>query len=127
VTIAFEVPAALDARALLVDVPRGLTREADLFDWYARMLSFPGWFGANWNALDECLYDLAGHLDLSVVVLRHAELPALAPEKQATYLGVLQGPGAGCLDTGGRVVEIVAVFPPSLAAEIRDLLNVRDP
>ena len=45
--------------------------EVDVFGAMARALAFPDWFGANWDALEDCLGDLswrtaAGH----VLVLR---------------------------------------------------------
>ena len=64
-----------------------------LFEELARSLSFPGYFGRNWDALDECLADLAW-LDIEEVLLifRHAEdLLGAAPGERAILLQILAG------------------------------------
>ena len=39
---------------LIIDGKKCKT-EQDLFKEYATVLSFPSWFGKNWNAFDECI------------------------------------------------------------------------
>jgi hypothetical protein len=57
---------------------RELGEPASLFATFARELSFPGYFGHNWDALVDCLRDWHGHgadtKDLAVVIDRADEL-----------------------------------------------------
>ncbi|MFG1654517.1 barstar family protein [Micromonospora sp. NPDC049275] len=48
-----------------------LRQPASLFAAFARELSFPGYFGHNWDALVDCLHDWHGHdaADQTLVVL----------------------------------------------------------
>lgn len=38
---------------------RGCQERAEVFDRFAAALGFPSWFGANWDALADCLNDLS--------------------------------------------------------------------
>ncbi|MGH8686494.1 MAG: barstar family protein [Burkholderiales bacterium] len=67
--------------ATRIDVARiDLTGAADaaaLFERIARALAFPDWFGANWDALEDCLCDLSwrpgeGHV---LLFTGHENLP----------------------------------------------------
>jgi hypothetical protein len=44
--------------ALHVEELRPVRSEADLLDALATAMEFPDYFGANWDAVDECLRDL---------------------------------------------------------------------
>lgn len=48
--------------------------QEDLFLEMAQALSFPDYFGANWDALDECLHDLSWWDGPVVVILDNAKL-----------------------------------------------------
>jgi hypothetical protein len=58
-----------------------LREPASLFAAFARGLSFPGYFGHNWDALVDCLYDWHGHgadtRDLAVLIDGADELAAV--------------------------------------------------
>lgn len=56
-----------------------------LFDAYAQALSFPDWFGRNWDALWDMLADLEW-LDGHAVAIVHESLPRLEPDVLAFYL-----------------------------------------
>lgn len=58
----------------------------------ARALHFPTWYGANWDALADCLADLPGsEAGACLLILRHAEvLQTSSPEAFAMLLDVLQ-------------------------------------
>ena len=60
-----------------------------LFDTYARELSFPDYFGRNWDAFVDCLSDLSW-IDQDVVVVMHRAIPALPEPEQRTYVTCLQ-------------------------------------
>ncbi len=47
-----ELRAAIDAA--------GIGDEGELFSAFASVLSFPDWFGGNWDALLDCLRDVGG-------------------------------------------------------------------
>jgi RNAse (barnase) inhibitor barstar len=50
--------AGYSAGTVLVNVPKAINSKADLLALLARDLSFPDAFGANWDALFDCLCDL---------------------------------------------------------------------
>lgn len=43
----------------VVEVSTDLSEKNVLLSWYVRALGLPEYFGANWDALDECLRDLS--------------------------------------------------------------------
>jgi Barstar (barnase inhibitor) len=59
-----------------VDLAGAADKEALLLR-VAQALGFPHWFGANWDALEDCLADLAWRAGTGHVILleRHGELP----------------------------------------------------
>lgn len=71
-----------------------LKTKAALFKTLSKALSFPGYFGSNWDALDECLSDLSW-LDAKQVLLVIQDGQRALPQAQdaAIFWGLLaEGP-----------------------------------
>ena len=49
----------------------GITDKAALMDRLQDVLQFPEWFGRNWDALEDCLTDMAWRDDVGYVLLFH--------------------------------------------------------
>lgn len=72
-----------------IHVPASICTKEDLFQFLSEQLMFPGYFGRNWDALDECLSDLSWIEDGEVVIFHDAP-PLQTPEERQTYLSILQ-------------------------------------
>lgn len=70
---------------------RDMQTPADLFAAFASGLGFPGYFGRNWDALVDCLYDLHGdwhaRLDVAIVIRNGDQL--VEREFLALFVSVL--------------------------------------
>jgi hypothetical protein len=113
--------------ALVVDVPSGIETKEALFAELAERLRFPDYFGANWDALWECIRDLSW-LPGGPIVLRHHDLPLAADiASLKKYLSILG-------DTvekkwtvpGQRLCDLVVVFPAEARDQIAWLLSSAD-
>ncbi|MDF0649958.1 MAG: hypothetical protein CV081_08865 [Nitrospira sp. LK265] len=62
---------------------------SDLFDEFARALSFPDYFGHNWDALEECLADLEW-LPAKGYILLITDTQAVLPEDEDEYDTLLE-------------------------------------
>jgi hypothetical protein len=85
-------------------------------DAFARALSFPDWFGANWDALEDCLTDLPpgkGH-----VLLLHGA-PAAPRDDLGVLLDILEA-SAGYWKSRGTPFFAVAI-DPARALKLADL------
>ncbi|MBK8255476.1 MAG: barstar family protein [Polyangiaceae bacterium] len=60
----------------------GLEGAADLFKRLARVLSFPKYFGYNWDALDEVLADLELSAEKGLVLVAHSSFEAWQSESE---------------------------------------------
>jgi RNAse (barnase) inhibitor barstar len=101
-----------DATALIIRMPPGIRSKQKLLAVLADKLRFPGYFGWNWDALDECLRDLAWLPPSRPVVIVHEDLPfGPRSENLATYLDILRDAIAAG-DAHGRSLSVV--LPGSL-------------
>jgi RNAse (barnase) inhibitor barstar len=102
-----------DADQLVVRLPGRYSRKQDLFRALARGLNFPGYFGNNWDALEECLCDLAWLKSPAGIVLVHKQLPLEDAADRQTYLSILGRAQAM------QAIPLRIVFPQSAKSELR--------
>lgn len=116
----FHYAPACSPKGFVVVVPNRLTSKQELFDMLASALSFPDYFGENWDALIDCLSDLSW-LHASEVTLVHEGLPGLPDRELRIYLECLQD----VLERKARgdMPLLSMMFPQSAASEIARLLG----
>jgi hypothetical protein len=109
------------AAACHVVRPRSGSKPA-LLAWYAAALDFPEYFGHNWDALEECLRDLAW-LPPGRILIHHRELPLRRQAQVAdcrSYLGLLANTVHHWRRAAGR--EFVVAFEPHCQAALQALM-----
>ena len=85
-----------DDAALVVRVPAGVRSKQKLLAILADKLHFPGYFGWNWDALEECLGDLSWLPEGQGVVIVHDDLPfGPGGENRGIYQSVLASVAQG--------------------------------
>jgi hypothetical protein len=103
-----------DAR--IVQIPAGISIKMELLAAVAGGLAFPGYFGWNWDALDECLRDLSWIESPRQIVLVHNDIPLVADsEDRAIYLAILRD----AVQSWGpdQPHELIVVFPTRCQSE----------
>ena len=91
---------------------RAAKSKADLLEAFARALSFPKWFGGNWDALEDCLADLSWMQGEGRVILIEGASGIAADD-----LGVLRDILASVAESwAGRGKPFFAVFLGAKAA-----------
>ncbi len=100
----------------LVRIPASVQDKDALLERLARGLEFPEHFGHNWDALSDCLGDLAW-LGAGKVLIVHEGLPA-----HREYLQILRDAMDAHQD---GVQQLVAVFPASELARVESLVGPR--
>lgn len=114
-----EAAASLDFAIARIDL-EGCTEKADALERIARGLSFPGWFGGNWDALADCLGDLSWLLAPGYLLLieHSGDWHAAQPEEFDTLLAILN---EAALEWRERNVAFWALLP--LPAEAMEALE----
>ncbi len=115
----FHYTPSCSPKGLVVVVPNSLSSKQELFDRLASTISFPNYFGENWDALIDCLSDLSW-IDATEVTLLHEGLPRLPERELRTYLECLQD----VLERTARedLPVLTMMFPQSVTSEIVRLL-----
>ena len=97
-----------DDEALIVRVPRGVRSKEKLLRILAGKLRLPGYFGGNWDALEDALRDLTWLPAGQRVVIMHADLPfGAGGENRGIYLAILQSVAEHWAANGQRTFEVV--------------------
>jgi RNAse (barnase) inhibitor barstar len=98
-----------------VQVPVRLEGKTALLQFLKDALNFPPHFGDNWDALLDCLRDVAAGADKFVLV--HHDLPLESdPAQQRIYLEILR-------DTAGASDRLDAVFPDAFRPRISQVID----
>jgi RNAse (barnase) inhibitor barstar len=115
--------------ALTANLRPGIRDPHDLFEELAEQLRFPDYFGANWNALEECIRDLSW-LPPGPIVLKHHDLPLAGDvASQKTYLSILSDAVEKKWTVPGQLLrDLIVLFPPETQQQIDWLVrsNERD-
>jgi RNAse (barnase) inhibitor barstar len=106
-------PGQSTEEVVVVQVPAGLDTKSQLMRFLASSLTFPAYFGHNWDALDECLADLSW-LSAKKVVLWHQDVP-LRPNQneRRRYLKILDG-----IVREGAQIPLKVVFRNECRSEV---------
>ena len=98
-----------DPDKLIVRIPATLSSKADLLAILAEQLSFPDYFGENWDALDEMLRDLSW-LEPKRIVLAHESMPTqIGEDNLRIYRDILLNSATHWKSLGER--ELIVIFP----------------
>ena len=94
--------------SIVVRVPRGIRSKKKLFAIYADKLRFPGYFGWNWDAFEECLCDLSWIPSGRSIAIVHEDLPfGPGGVNRSIYLKLLRNSLDHWSALGGRSVKVV--------------------
>lgn len=103
-----------------VAIVEGVRSKADLLRSLSSQLSFPDWFGWNWDALHDCLRDLSW-LQESRIVLQHGDVPALPIDELRAYLDILSDVTRD--SASGNQRELRVTFRPEARAILLAVLE----
>jgi hypothetical protein len=106
--------------AKVVKVARSITTKEAILSCLANALDMPDYFGANWDALDECLRDLSWIKD-RLIVIKHDGVPRLPADVLRVYLDVLARAVQSWRDESDH--ELVVMFPAWARNEITMILK----
>ena len=105
---------------LEIEIPKNIHSTDELMKAYYRLLSLPGYFGFNWNALYDCLRDLSW-IKTKRVVLIHRDIPIIESEDWIQYVEVLYD---SVRDWKlGEDHELIVCFPEKHKQEVLNLIQ----
>ncbi|MGH8765990.1 MAG: barstar family protein [Burkholderiales bacterium] len=97
----------------------GIADKGELMRTVAAALGFPAWFGANWDALEDCLTDLSWTGADGHVLLIEGE-GALPVEDNGTFVDVLRAAAASWSGRGRPFFAVFVGGGPALPRLYRD-------
>lgn len=104
----------------VLEVPAELSDKDALLRWYADALGMPEYFGANWDAFDECLRDLSWVKERRLVLF-HRDVPISAnPKDLKIYVEVLANAATDW--KLGEDHELVVAFDPACELKLRAVI-----
>ncbi len=72
---------------LIANIPLGVKSKNELLEVFSEQLSFPDYFGKNWDALYDCLCDLKWISNKTIRII-HSDIPTL--DNISIYLDILK-------------------------------------
>jgi hypothetical protein len=107
--------------AVHAKVPQNITRKPALLATIATQLSFPDYFGGNWDALEECICDLSW-LPPGRVLVKHGDVPLVEDVRSAmVYVAILKGAARKMSKSEHHPLSIV--FPAQCRDQVLWLLR----
>jgi RNAse (barnase) inhibitor barstar len=113
-------------RKFTIDAQQIKSKE-ELLEAFAETLSFPEYFGHNWDALEECIRDLTWLPRTNfLLVFQHADsLLGLGAKELAVVISIL-GEATFSWKAEGIVFSVVLLGGPALAAAVGDVLEAKN-
>lgn len=114
----------------VVTIPKNIKSKDHLMDIYSEKLKLPGYFGHNWDALDEVLHDLCW-IDQRTIIINHEDIPSgLNNNDLKIYLDTLlyavqvwkDSPRAG-FEPPDIMHEFIVVFPLGSRKTVKKILE----
>jgi RNAse (barnase) inhibitor barstar len=105
--------------ALVIRIPSGLLHKRDLFKVFASRLSFPKYFGWNWDAFEECLHDLSWLKNPTKIFIIHESLPFQPDwENRGIYLQIVESALSEFRDNADSKHTLKLIFPSRMKREV---------
>ncbi len=78
----------ISENSFVVDIQQQISNQNELYDMYKRTVTFPDYFGDNWDAFFDVLKDLSW-VPQENIIIRHFFLPVLPENELRVYLEIL--------------------------------------
>jgi RNAse (barnase) inhibitor barstar len=105
----------------LANIAKNITSKGALLTTLATQLSFPDYFGGNWDALEECIGDLSW-LPIGPVIVKHVDVPLIGDVRSAkAYVAILSAAARKMSKSDDHPLSIV--FPTECRDQVSWLLR----
>ncbi|MGE0605714.1 MAG: barstar family protein [Pirellulales bacterium] len=112
-----DVAAFHPADAVVVRIPPGIRTKHALLAEFQRQLRLPGYFGWNWDALEDCLRDLSWLGETQDIAVVHDSLPLPRGRRnRPMYLRLLNDVAEFWQRHGSRQFQVI--FPASVRPHV---------